>query len=49
MSYRFLKDFYYSQPMRNGEPSEIIDEVGEWKTSVSGSVGEYMVEYVCNY
>tara|TARA_B100000965_G_scaffold179519_1_gene149720 strand:- start:2649 stop:3044 length:396 start_codon:yes stop_codon:yes gene_type:complete len=49
MSYRFLKDFYYSQPMGNGEPSEIIDEVGEWRALVPGSVGEYMTEYVCNY
>jgi len=48
-SYRYLKDFYYTQPMANGEPSAIIDEVDVWNKNQKGSIGETMSKFVCNY
>ena len=48
-SYRYLKDFYYSQPMANGEPSSVFDEVSEWENVTKGSMGEDVGKFVCNY
>ena len=49
LSYRYLKDFYYIEPMGNGEPSTVYNEVGEWKNIVEGSMGEEVGKFVCNY
>jgi len=48
-SYRYLKDFYYTQPMANGEPSTVFDEVGEWRNIKEGSMGEDVGKFACNY
>ena len=49
LSYRYLKDFYYIEPMGNGEPSTVFDEVGEWKNIKEGSMGEDVGKFACNY
>tara|TARA_B100000700_G_scaffold21638_1_gene21002 strand:+ start:231 stop:635 length:405 start_codon:yes stop_codon:yes gene_type:complete len=49
LSFRYLKDFYYLEPMGNGEPSTIYDKVGEWTDNVKGSIGEAVALYACNY
>ena len=48
LSFRYLKDFYYKEPMGNGKP-EIYDKVGKWHDSVKGSIGEKESIFVCNY
>ena len=49
LSYRYLKDFYYIEPMGNGEPSTVFDEVGEWTNNTEGSMGEAVRKFACNY
>ena len=49
LSYRHLKDFYYQEPMGNGEPSAVFDKVGEWENIKEGSMGENVGKFVCNY
>ena len=46
-TFRYLKDFYYPQPMANGEPIATIDEPSEWKSTRSGSIGEEAFKFVC--
>ena len=48
LSFRYLKDFYYKEPMGNGE-YEIYDKIGEWENNVKDSIGEDAREFVCNY
>ena len=48
LSYRYIKDFYYKEPMGNGEYT-IFDEIGEWENNTKGSLGEKIREFVCNY
>ena len=49
LSFRYLKDFYYLEPMGRGEPSTIYDKVGEWTDNSNGSIGEAVAIYACNY
>ena len=49
LSYRFLKDFYYLEPMGNGKVDLINDEVSEWYSNTKGSLGEMIRQFVCNY
>jgi hypothetical protein len=49
LDYRYLKDFYYQEPMGNGEPSTIFDEVGKWEVTAKGSIGEVIRKFACNY
>ena len=49
LSSRYLKDLYYIEPMGNGEPSTVYDEVGEWKNNTEGSMGEKVAKFACNY
>ena len=48
LSFRYIKDFYYKQPMGNGEYT-IFDEIGEWENNTKGSIGEDVREFACNY
>ena len=48
-SFRYLKDFYYQQPMANGEPSTVFDEVSEWIENKKGSMFEILNKFACNY
>ena len=48
LSFRYIKDFYYKEPMGNGEYT-IFDEIGEWENNTKGSIGEDAREFVCNY
>tara|TARA_B110000208_G_C11395742_1_gene294077 strand:- start:62 stop:346 length:285 start_codon:yes stop_codon:yes gene_type:complete len=48
LSYRYIKDFYYKEPMGNGEYT-IFDEIGEWNNNAKGSIGEDTRKFVCNY
>ena len=48
LSYRYIKDFYYKQPMGNGEYT-IFDEIGEWENNTKGSIGEDVRKFACNY
>ena len=48
LSFRYIKDFYYEEPMGNGEYT-IFDEIGEWENNTKGSIGEDTREFVCNY
>lgn len=48
LSFRYLKDFYYKEPMGNGKYT-IYDKVGEWENNVKGSIGEKESKFVCNY
>ena len=48
LSYRYIKDFYYKEPMGNGEYT-IFDEIGEWENNTKGSIGEDAREFVGNY
>ena len=48
LSFRYIKDFYYKEPMGNGEYTT-FDEIGEWKNNTKGSIGEDAREFVCNY
>ena len=48
LSHRYIKDFYYEEPMGNGEFT-IFDEIGEWESNTKGSIGEDVREFVCNY
>ena len=48
LSFRYIKDFYYKEPMGNGE-YRIFDEIGEWENNTKGSIGETTREFVCNY
>ena len=48
LSYRHLKDFYYQEPMGNGEPS-ILNDVSEWYDQTKGSIGYMVSEFACNY
>ncbi len=48
LSYRYIKDFYYNEPMGNGEPF-IIDKISEWKENTTGSLGEATRKFACNY
>ena len=49
LDYRFLKDFYYQEPMGNGEPVDIVNETGEWQVNVKDSIGEFSRKFACNY
>ena len=49
LDYRFLKDFYYQEPMGNGEPSTIFDKEGKWEVTSEGSIGKSIRKFVCNY
>ena len=49
LSFRYLKDFYYAQPMGNGEPTTIIDEIDKWNEVKRGSIAESMYKFTCNY
>jgi len=49
LDYRFLKDFYYVEPMGNGEPSTIFDEVGKWEITKKGSIGESIRKFACKH
>ena len=49
LSYRFLKHFFYLEPMANGKVNLIIDEVSEWYDTKEGSLGEKIRQFVCNY
>ena len=49
LSFRYLKDFYYLEPMGNGKPSTIYDKVGEWTDNTKGSIGEEVALYACNF
>ena len=49
LDYRYLKDFYYLEPMGNGEPSTIFDEVGKWEITIKGSIGESIRKFACKY
>ena len=46
-SFRYLKDFYYDQPMGNGSIVAQIDEMGEWVANIPGSLNESVFEYLC--
>ena len=46
-TFRYLKDFYYPQPMANGKPIATIDEPSEWESTPSGSVGEEAFKFAC--
>ena len=48
LSHRYIKDFYYKEPMGNGEYT-IFDEIGEWENNTKGSIGEKVRKFVCNY
>ena len=48
LSYRYIKDFYYKEPMGNGE-HEVYDKIGEWENNTKGSIGEDARKFVCNY
>tara|TARA_B100001769_G_C21620171_1_gene347636 strand:- start:99 stop:497 length:399 start_codon:yes stop_codon:yes gene_type:complete len=48
LSFRYIKDFYYKQPMGNGEYT-IFDEIGKWENNTKGSIGEDVRKFVCNY
>ena len=47
--FKYYKDFYFSEPMGNGEPSTVYDEISEWYEVTKNSVGEYIYSFVCNY
>ena len=49
LSYRYLKNFFYLEPMANGKVDLIIDEVSEWYDTKEGSLGEKIRQFVCNY
>ena len=49
MEYKFLKDFYYQQPMGNGEPSTINNKISDWRKTPKGSIGETIFKFVCKY
>jgi len=49
LSYRFLKDFYYLEPMGNGKVDLINDKKSEWYNNKKGSLGERLRKFVCNY
>ena len=46
-SFRYLKDFYYDQPMGNGKIVGQIDEMGKWVANIPGSLNETVFEYLC--
>ena len=48
LSFRYIKDFYYKQPMVNGEYT-IYDKIGEWENNTKGSIGEGVRKFACNY
>ena len=48
LSFRYIKDFYYKEPMGNGEYT-IFDEIGDWNNNAKGSIGEDARKFVCNY
>ena len=48
LSYRYIKDFYYKEPMGNGE-HQVFDEIGDWKNNDKGSIGEDARKFACNY
>tara|TARA_Y100000817_G_C16436635_1_gene358770 strand:+ start:95 stop:493 length:399 start_codon:yes stop_codon:yes gene_type:complete len=48
LSFRYIKDFYYKQPMGNGEYT-IYDKIGEWENNTKGSIGEGVRKFACNY
>ncbi len=49
LSFRFLKHFFYLEPMGNGKVNLIIDEASEWYDTKEGSLGEKIRQFVCNY
>ena len=49
MEFKFLKEFYYTQPMGNGEPSTVNNEVSDWTKIPKGSEARATLEYVCKY
>ena len=49
LSYRYLKNFFYLEPMANGKVDLINDEVSEWYDTKEGSLGEKIRQFVCNY
>tara|TARA_B100001057_G_scaffold472119_1_gene535089 strand:+ start:588 stop:980 length:393 start_codon:yes stop_codon:yes gene_type:complete len=46
-SFRYLKDFYYDQPMGNGSVVHQIDEVGKWTANIPGSLNETVFDFLC--
>ena len=50
LSFRFLKDFYYLEPMENGKANLINHKAdGKWHNNAKGSLGEYVRKFACNY
>ena len=49
LSYRYLKDFYFGEPMGNGQSTSVINEVSEWYNNNPNSIGELISEFACNY
>ncbi len=49
LSFRFLKDFYYLEPMGNGKANLINHKSGEWYNNEKGSLGEHVRKFACNY
>ncbi len=49
LSYRYLKNFFYLEPMANGKVDLVNDEVSEWYDTTEGSLGEQIRQFVCNY
>ena len=48
LSFRYIKDFYYQEPMGNGKYT-VNDKTGEWKENIKDSIGEAAREFVCNF
>jgi len=46
-SFRYLKDFYYDQPMGNGSVVHQIDEVSKWTANIPGSLNETVFDFLC--
>ena len=46
-SFRYLKDFYYDQPMGNGSVVHQIDEVSKWTANIPGSLNEIVFDFLC--
>ena len=46
-SFRYLKDFYYDQPMGNGSVVQQVDEVSKWTANIPGSLNETVFDFLC--
>ncbi len=49
LSFRYLRDNYFMEPMGRGEPSTIYNEKSEWQSSKKGSSGESIRKFVCQF